>query len=109
MWEKLILRLGADRHDLLTLAAFNASLAIVGVLLVTRNPTYSGELPMVFAMELRGMLDTAMEILYGLDQGNNTTIMKCRDTLQRILRAIDNNGIVNPLYLKPTYAYFPTR
>ncbi|KAI9370114.1 putative Zn(II)2Cys6 transcription factor [Aspergillus egyptiacus] len=72
--------------------AFNASLAIVGVLLVARNPTYSGELPTVSAMELRSMLGTAMEILYGLDQGNNTMIMKCRDTLQRILRAIDNNN-----------------
>ncbi|KAL4751356.1 hypothetical protein BDW72DRAFT_212812 [Aspergillus terricola var. indicus] len=77
---------------------FNASLAILGVLIVQivpmstpQHPTYSA----FSTTELRGLLDTAMEVLTGLDQGNKT-LMKCRDTLGRLLRWIDLNSNANP-------------
>ncbi|KAK6823381.1 hypothetical protein RU639_005836 [Aspergillus parasiticus] len=70
---------------------FNASLAILGVLLVKRLPAYSGEISIFSTMELRSLLDTAMDILQGLDQGN-ITLLKCQETLRKLLVAIDYDG-----------------
>jgi hypothetical protein len=78
--------------------AFNSSLAILGVLLIKRTPSYSEHLSNFTLLELRTLLDTAMEILHGLDKGNKT-IMRCRDTLTRLLTAFDfdSNGSSPPL------------
>ncbi|BCS19451.1 fungal specific transcription factor domain-containing protein [Aspergillus puulaauensis] len=75
---------------------FNAALAVLGVLLVKRiptpTPTESGEpLSALSTAELRVLLDTAMEVLTGLDQGSRT-LMRCRNTLGRLLAAIHLDG-----------------
>jgi hypothetical protein len=75
----------------LTKEAFNASLAVLGVLLIKRIPTYSAELSTIPVADLRGMLDMAMDVLRGLDKGNKT-IMRCRDTLAQLLTAYDFDG-----------------
>ncbi|KAL2827912.1 fungal-specific transcription factor domain-containing protein [Aspergillus pseudoustus] len=67
---------------------FNAALAILGVLLVKRVPAYSGEFGMIESTELRSLLDMAMDILRGLDQGN-ITLLKCQETLQKLLLAVE--------------------
>ncbi|KAJ5549255.1 hypothetical protein N7513_006489 [Penicillium frequentans] len=70
---------------------FNSSLAVLGILLINRIPAYSGQSPIVSVPELRGLLDTAMDILHGLNKGNET-IMRCRDTLTRLITAFESNG-----------------
>lgn len=46
--------------------------------------------------ELRGLLETAVEILGGLNKGSET-VMRCRDTLTRLITAFDFDGkSVNP-------------
>jgi hypothetical protein len=78
--------------------AFNASLAIIGVLIVQTLPISVPQPQADSACstaELRGLLDTAMEVLTGLDQGNKT-LMKCRDTLGKLLRWIDLNANSTP-------------
>lgn len=42
--------------------------------------------------DLRPSLDTAMSILRGLDSGNST-IMRCRDILARLIANIDTRGM----------------
>ncbi|KAL4763647.1 putative C6 transcription factor [Aspergillus foveolatus] len=77
---------------------FNASLAVIDVLIVQTVPISAPQLRTNSAFstaELRGLLDTAMEVLTGLDQGNKT-LMKCRDTLARLLRCIDLNSNADP-------------
>ncbi|KAK3358167.1 hypothetical protein B0T25DRAFT_567403 [Lasiosphaeria hispida] len=69
--------------------SFNSSLAILGVLAVKRNPTYTAELSSFLVAQLRALLDTAMEILNGLDKGN-TTIMRCRNIFTRLITAYDD-------------------
>lgn len=41
--------------------------------------------------ELRGLLETAVEILGGLNKGSET-VMRCRDTLTRLITAFDFDG-----------------
>lgn len=72
--------------------AFNASLAILGVLLIKRNSPGQTKLPDFTIAELRALLDSAMEILQGLDKGNKT-VMRCRDSLSRLVAAFDINGM----------------
>lgn len=46
--------------------------------------------------ELRTLVDAAIDILHGLDQGNETLI-KCQDTLRKFLVAIEIDGTgLNP-------------
>ena len=71
--------------------AFNSSLAVLGVLLINRMPTYSADLSGFSVTELRALLDSAIEILHGLD-GGNKTMMRCRDTLAQLLTAFDVDG-----------------
>lgn len=52
---------------------------------------YSAELSGLSVAELRSLLDTAMGILQDLDKGNKT-ILRCRDTLARLLAEFDMNG-----------------
>jgi len=70
---------------------FNSSLAVLGVLLINRIPTYSADLSGFSVAELRALLDSAIEILHGLD-GGNKTMMRCRDTLAQLLTAFDFDG-----------------
>lgn len=65
---------------------------MLGVLLIKRMPAYAAELSAIPAGELRALLDTAMDILRGLDKGNKT-IMRCRDTLAQLLTAYDFDGM----------------
>ncbi|KAL4802084.1 putative Zn(II)2Cys6 transcription factor [Aspergillus unguis] len=75
---------------------FNASLAILGVLLIKRIPAYSGAFSMFSILELRTLVETAIDILHGLDQGNET-LVKCQDTLRKLLIAIEIDGTeLNP-------------
>ncbi|KAJ5432090.1 uncharacterized protein N7458_011246 [Penicillium daleae] len=67
---------------------FNSSLAVLGILLIKRIPAYSGQLSTFSVSELRGLLETAMEVLRGLNKGSET-VMRCRDTLTRLITAID--------------------
>ncbi|OQD92814.1 hypothetical protein PENSOL_c037G07255 [Penicillium solitum] len=67
---------------------FNSSLAVLGILLIKRIPTYSGQLSAFSVSELRGLLETAVEILGGLNKGSET-VMRCRDTLTRLITAFD--------------------
>ncbi|KAJ0417773.1 putative Zn(II)2Cys6 transcription factor [Aspergillus carlsbadensis] len=67
---------------------FNASLAILAVLLIKRIPAYSRAFSMLSILELRNLVNTAIDILHGLDQGNETLI-KCQDTLRKFLLAIE--------------------
>ncbi|KAJ5781190.1 Zn(II)2Cys6 transcription factor [Penicillium paradoxum] len=67
---------------------FNSSLAVLGILLIKRIPAYSGQLSTFSIAELRGLLETAMEILRGLNKGSET-VMRCRDTLTRLITAFD--------------------
>jgi len=78
-----------DIADLLK--AFNSSLAIMGILLIKRMPAFSTELSDISAVDLRAMLDTAMDVLHGLDKGSKT-IMRCRDTLTRLLAELDSDS-----------------
>ncbi len=61
------------------------------MLLIERIPAYAGELTMVSVSELRGLLDTALGVLDGLD-GGNESIMRGRDTLAQLIRTIDNKS-----------------
>ncbi|KAL4898595.1 putative Zn(II)2Cys6 transcription factor [Aspergillus ambiguus] len=85
---------------------FNASLAVLGVLLVNKIPAYSGELSMFAVDDLRALLDTAMEILQGLDKGNKI-IMRCRDTLTRLLMTLDFDKNV-PGLRPPSFSLSPS-
>ncbi|CRL22257.1 Fungal transcriptional regulatory protein, N-terminal [Penicillium camemberti] len=67
---------------------FNSSLAVLGILLIKRIPTYSGQLSTFSVSELRGLLETAVDILGGLNKGSET-VMRCRDTLTRLITAFD--------------------
>ncbi|KAL2702134.1 hypothetical protein AAEP93_006432 [Penicillium crustosum] len=67
---------------------FNSSLAVLGILLIKRIPAYSGQLSTFSVSELRGLLETAVEILGGLNKGSET-VMRCRDTLTRLITAFD--------------------
>lgn len=51
---------------------------------------YSSELSGLSVAELRSLLDTAIGILQDLDKGNKT-ILRCRDTLARLLAEFDMN------------------
>lgn len=83
-------------HELIRSVAFNASLAILGVLLVKRTTAYKGETSTYSVTELQTLLDIAMDILRGLDKGNKT-LMKCRDTLGRLFHKVfDSDGIFDP-------------
>ncbi|KAF9894960.1 hypothetical protein FE257_004582 [Aspergillus nanangensis] len=62
---------------------------IVGILLIQKTFTHIPLLPIAPA-EVRDMLDTAMEVLLDLD-GGSKTIMRCRDTLARLLAVVDSN------------------
>ncbi|KAJ5909659.1 hypothetical protein N7504_004302 [Penicillium tannophilum] len=86
----LLADLGRTCGDILQIT-FNASLAVLGILLIKRIPAYSGQSPTVSVPELRGLLDTAMDILHGLNKGNET-IMRCRETLTRLITAFESNG-----------------
>lgn len=48
------------------------------------------------------MIDTAMQILHGLDKGNKT-IMRCRDTLTRLVTAFDfdSKETLAPVLIRP--------
>lgn len=52
---------------------------------------YSAELSDLSVAELRSLLDTATGILQDLDKGNKT-ILRCRDTLARLLAEFDMSG-----------------
>ncbi|KAE8382394.1 fungal-specific transcription factor domain-containing protein [Aspergillus bertholletiae] len=67
---------------------FNSSLAVIGVLLLQKSWDTIHLLP-IMPTELRAVLDTAMEILLDLD-GGSKTIVKCRDTLSRLLAIVDS-------------------
>ncbi|CAI7590840.1 unnamed protein product [Penicillium discolor] len=67
---------------------FNSSLAVLGILLIKRIPAYSGQLSAFSVSELRGLLETAVEILGGLNKGSEI-VMRCRDTLTRLITAFD--------------------
>ncbi|CAI7573380.1 unnamed protein product [Penicillium viridicatum] len=67
---------------------FNSSLAVLGILLIKRIPAYSGQLSTFSLSELRDLLETAVEILGGLNKGSET-VMRCRDTLTRLITAFD--------------------
>lgn len=54
-------------------------------------PAFSAELSDISAVNLRALLDTAMDVLHGLDNGSET-IMRCRDTLTRLLTELDSDG-----------------
>lgn len=56
-----------------------------------RIPLFSAELSGLSVTELRALLDTAMGILQDLDNGNKT-ILRCRDTLARLVTEFDLNG-----------------
>ncbi|PKY05678.1 putative Zn(II)2Cys6 transcription factor [Aspergillus campestris IBT 28561] len=70
---------------------FNSSLAVLGVLLIKRIPAYSRQLSTISVSELRGLLETAMEVLRGLNKGSET-VMRCRDTLTRLITAFNFDG-----------------
>ncbi|KAK4175182.1 fungal-specific transcription factor domain-containing protein [Triangularia setosa] len=79
---------------------FNASLALLGVLAIKRMPIHNDfVLAPISAVELRRMMDTAMEILHGLD-GGNETITRCREALSQMLEAVDSNGQPQASYLE---------
>lgn len=46
---------------------------------------------MFSVLELRALVNTAIDILHGLDQGNEILI-KCQDTLRKFLIAIEIDG-----------------
>lgn len=74
------------------LSAFNASLALLGVISIKRMPLPNSTiLSAISTTELRKMMDTALEILHGLD-GGNETIARCRDALSQMLKAVDSTG-----------------
>lgn len=64
----------------------------MGILLIKRMPAFSAELSDISAVDLRAMLDTAMDVLQGLDKGSKTTITRCRDALTRLLAELDSDG-----------------
>ncbi|KAK0669234.1 fungal-specific transcription factor domain-containing protein [Cercophora samala] len=71
---------------------FNASLALLGVIVIKRMPLENSTvLSAISTAELRKMMDTALEILHGLD-GGNETITRCRDALSQMLKAVDSTG-----------------
>ncbi|KAK4647029.1 uncharacterized protein QC761_121940 [Podospora bellae-mahoneyi] len=71
---------------------FNASLALLGVISIKRMPLPNSTiLSAISTTELRKMMDTALEILHGLD-GGNETITRCRDALSQMLKAVDSTG-----------------
>lgn len=71
--------------------AFNSSLAVLGVLLVRRMPLFSAELAGSSDADLRSLLDAAMGVLQDLDKGSKT-VLRCRDTLSRLVAEFDLNG-----------------
>ncbi|KAL3484145.1 fungal-specific transcription factor domain-containing protein [Aspergillus germanicus] len=88
---------------------FNASLAILGVLLIKRMPAYSRAFSTFSTLELRTLVDTAIDILHGLDQGNET-LTKCQDTLRKFLITMEIDGNLahftpQPLALSPSNAW----
>ena len=71
--------------------AFNASLVLLGILATKRIPEYAADLAAFSDAALRDLLDTALEILDGLD-GGNETITRCRAALAQLLVELDHNG-----------------
>ncbi len=63
----------------------------MGILAIKRIPTYATDLAAFSTSELRHLLDTAMEILDGLD-GGNETITRCRAALSQLLAELDQGG-----------------
>lgn len=59
--------------------------------MIKRIPSYSEKLSTISVSELRGLLETAMEVLRGLNKGSET-VMRCRDTLTRLITAFDFDG-----------------
>ncbi|KAJ5839466.1 hypothetical protein N7455_006060 [Penicillium solitum] len=86
--------------------AFNSSLAVLGILLIKRIPAYSGQLSTFSVTELRSLLETAMEVLRGLNKGSET-VMRCRDTLMRLITAFDFDAGFTPesFSLSPSSAW----
>ncbi|CAG8942836.1 unnamed protein product [Penicillium salamii] len=70
---------------------FNSSLAILGILLIKRIPVYSEQLSSISISDLRGLLETATQVLNGLNKGSET-IVRCRDTLTRLISGFDFDG-----------------
>lgn len=66
---------------------------MVGVLLIKKTFVNVQVSLSISTTELRAMLDTAMEILHDLD-GGSKTIMRCRDTLARLLFVVYCDGTV---------------
>jgi hypothetical protein len=79
-------------------------LAILGVLLIKRIPAYSRAFSTFSILELRTLVDTAIDILHGLDQGNETLI-KCQNTLRKFLIAMEIDG--NEQTLSPSIPAVP--
>jgi hypothetical protein len=71
--------------------AFNASLAVLGILAIKRIPAYAADLAAFSVTELRHLLDSALEILDGLD-GGSEIITRCRAALAQLLRELDQDG-----------------
>ncbi|KAL2820192.1 fungal-specific transcription factor domain-containing protein [Aspergillus cavernicola] len=67
---------------------FNASLAILGVLLVEKTNLFPEIFLSLSVAEMRASLSNALDILRGLDNGN-TMISKCQSTLKRLLHDYD--------------------
>jgi hypothetical protein len=61
------------------------------MLLIKRIPAYSRAFSTFSILELRTLVDTGIDILHGLDQGNETLI-KCQDTLRKLLIAMEIDG-----------------
>lgn len=72
-------------------AAFNASLAILGVLVVEKTNVFPEIFLSLSVAEMRMSLSNALDTLQGLDNGN-TMISKCRVTLNRLLHDYDKLG-----------------
>jgi hypothetical protein len=67
-------------------------------------PAYSRQLITFSVPELRALLETAMEILHGLNKGSET-ITRCRDTLTRLIIAFDfDSNNTHPFLLLPQIA-----
>ncbi len=71
--------------------AFNASLVLLGILAIKRIPDFAADLSASSDTALRHLLDTALEILDGLD-GGNETITRCRAALAQLVSELDHNG-----------------
>ncbi|KAJ5184604.1 Zn(II)2Cys6 transcription factor [Penicillium cf. griseofulvum] len=84
---------------------FNASLAILGVLLVEKSNLIPEISLSLSVAELRASLSNALDILRGLDNGN-IMISKCQSTLKRLLH--DYNKL-EPTTPKHATSFSPTQ